>query len=175
MRAEAGRATPARGVRPPPARSPTPRFARSRARSPRPRERPRGLPRARPPSRARRGERGSDTPSRFRAASCGEGELSCGAASVASVRLDGARVEGDELGELLVRERGDPLLARADDRAGKGLLFLDHPVDALLERSLADELVHLDVLGLPDAEGAGGRRLPSPRGPPPAPGEEAGR
>src|SRR5450759_2520666 len=167
MRAGAGRATPLRGVRPPPARSRSPRLARSRVRSPRPRERARGLPRARPPSQARRGARGSDTPNRFPAASCAEGELSCGAASVASIRLDGARVERDELGELLVRERGDPLLAGADDRAGKSLLFLDHSVDALLERSLADELVHLDVLGLPNAGGAVGRLLLD-RGIPPA-------
>ena len=53
-----------------------------------------------------------------------------------------------------------------DDRAREVLLVLDHPVDPLLERPAADELVDLHVLRLADPEGAVRRLLLDGRVPP---------
>ena len=55
---------------------------------------------------------------------------------------------------------------RADDVLGERALALDHLVDALLERAGADELVHLHVARLADAEGAVGGLVLDGRVPP---------
>src|SRR5262249_5863330 len=73
-----------------------------------------------------------------------------------------------ELRQLRIGHVGDPALALlADDAARELSLGVDHVVELLLERSLADELVDHDRLSLSDAERAV-RRLVLDRGIPPA-------
>src|SRR5581483_47710 len=62
--------------------------------------------------------------------------------------------ECDQFAQLPRREFRQPRLAGTNDVFGYRPFSLDEFVDALLERSRADELVHLDVLGLSDAKRA---------------------
>ena len=77
----------------------------------------------------------------------------------------GLRREPEHFGQLVGRKFGQPIIARTYDPFGQVALRFDHLVDPLLERAYADQLAHLDVAALTDAEGAVGclvldRRVP---------------
>src|SRR5262249_30572776 len=80
----------------------------------------------------------------------------------------GPQVERHQRQKLLVVHiRDGALRSGPQDLAGQPLLVLDHPVDPLLHRAPAHQLVHEDVLLLPDAERAIGRLILDRRVPPP--------
>src|SRR5437899_504595 len=87
-------------------------------------------------------------------------------ASFAHSFADCLLTQGEQFLELLVGQLGQPVLARADNFLGDGLLPLDHFVDLLLQRADADEFVDLDVAILADAERAVGRLILDGRVPP---------
>ncbi|MNV46648.1 hypothetical protein D3C71_1384880 [compost metagenome] len=68
--------------------------------------------------------------------------------------------------ELLVGHFREPVLARPHNLLGEALLPLDQLVDSLLQRSLTDQLVHLHIFVLANAERTVGRLILHRRIPP---------
>src|SRR5262249_35213984 len=88
----------------------------------------------------------------------------------------GPQVERHQRQKLLVVHiRDGALRSGPQDLAGQPLLVLDHPVDPLLHRAPAHQLVHEDVLLLPDAERAIGRLILDRRVPPPVEMDDVAR
>ena len=77
-----------------------------------------------------------------------------------------ARPQRHQLGELVVGQLGDPALAGADHRIRQLAFRLQQGCDAVLQRALGDQPVHLDGTVLPDPVGAVGRLVLHRRVPP---------